>query len=494
MISDSLPGTDAAGLELEFKWRLTPAGLRVLRSTGHLAGRPRIRHMVATYYDTPDALLWRNRVALRVRREGRRWIQTLKGGGMALGGLQLRRESNVPVPAGRLALDQIPSAHDPAGLFRDPAVRERLMPVFSTDFHRESRILTLSDGAQVELALDRGEIRAGRRRMAIQEIELELTEGTIDDLLTFADDLRETVRLVTETRSKAERGYLLSGLVHAGPVRAEHIHLSPRLTLPQALCTIAGEAVAQIQANTPGVLAGKDPEYLHQWRVGLRRLRSLLRLGRDAGYPELAQYLRHLRPLAEASGDVRDWDVFLGAVTGPEAQRAAEARHQAHRRLSRLLRAKDYDRDMLALIARLIALTRQSSGRPLTVAVRKLLRRQLAAVLRHAGQPAWSPVDRLHRLRIRVKRLRYTLEFFRDFFEAAHSRPLHEALQRLQDILGDMHDLSNACKKDRVLEDGPSGTRRRARWQRRLKLELRPALRDTWRRFRRIDTDWMHDG
>lgn len=487
----ALPGPEPGGLEFEFKWRLTPAALQALRSAGYLSGRPRIRRLVATYYDTPDALLWRNRVALRVRREGRHWVQTLKGGGTALGGLQLRHESNVPVRAGQLALDRIPSAQDPAGLLQDPALREKLRPAFVADFQRESRQLPLPEGGSVELALDRGVIRAGRRRASIQEIELELLDGSIDDLLAFAGTLRDAVRLVTEPRSKAERGYLLSGLVRAEPVRAGHVLLSPQMTLPQALGMIASEAMTQMQANIPGVLAGKEPEYLHQWRVGLRRLRSLLRLGRDAGHRELGSPLQRLRPLAEASGELRDWDVFLDTTDGDDTQGVA-ARGKAQRRLGRLLRAKEYDLDMLALARELSRMSAMPSDMSLSMSARKLLRRQHAAILRAGDRPERLPDDRLHRLRIRVKRLRYTLEFFRDLFEAAQGRPLHEALQRLQDILGDMHDLTNACTKATALADGPSGASRRARWQRRIKLELRPALRETWRRFRRIDTDWMH--
>ena len=263
------------------------------------------------------------------------------------------------------------------------------------------------------------------------------------------------------------------------------------MTLPQALGMIASEAMTQMQANIPGVLAGKEPEYLHQWRVGLRRLRSLLRLGRDAGHRELGSLLQCLRPLAEASGELRDWDVFLDTTGGDDTQGVA-ARGKAQRRLGRLLRAKEYDLDMLALARELSRMSAMPSDMSLSMSARKLLRRQHAAILRAGDRPERLPDDRLHRLRIRVKRLRYTLEFFRDLFEAAQGRPLHEALQRLQDILGDMHDLTNACTKATALADGPSGARRRARWQRRIKLELRPALRETWRRFRRIDTDWMH--
>ena len=81
--------TEAApGQEIELKLRVPPARLRALLASPLLraSGTERTVHLAATYYDTPDLLLWRQRIALRIRREGRRWVQALKGGGSVASG------------------------------------------------------------------------------------------------------------------------------------------------------------------------------------------------------------------------------------------------------------------------------------------------------------------------------------------------------------------------------------------------------------------------
>ena len=71
----------------------------------------------------------------------------------------------------------------------------------------------------------------------------------------------------------------------------------------------ARPALAQFQANLPGVLASDNIEYVHQARVALRRLRAALRLYRKVCVlPD--ELMDGLRALAAALGPARDWDVL----------------------------------------------------------------------------------------------------------------------------------------------------------------------------------------
>ena len=69
-------------------------------------GRTRTTRVFSTYFDSPDFRLQRDGVTLRVRRVGRRWVQTLKGPPQAGAGLHARAEYEWPLPTRKLDLSQ----------------------------------------------------------------------------------------------------------------------------------------------------------------------------------------------------------------------------------------------------------------------------------------------------------------------------------------------------------------------------------------------------
>ena len=124
-----------------------------------------------------------------------------------------------------------------------------------------------------QACIDRGVIEAGSKREDILELELELTEGEIGPLVGLAEGLVQPLGLHIETASKAERGYRLSE--SAGlppPAKWMRPPIAENATASDAFAVLCGAALAQIGANALGVAEGRDPEYLHQMRVGVRRL------------------------------------------------------------------------------------------------------------------------------------------------------------------------------------------------------------------------------
>ena len=127
-------------VETELKLRVPSPAMQRLGAHPVLQSGQRTppRKLRAIYYDTPDLALSRAGVALRVRREGRRWIQTVKWAGEVHGGLHRRNESEVEVsgPAPDLA------KFDPevGALFQAPQIADALQPVFETDFVRSKRL------------------------------------------------------------------------------------------------------------------------------------------------------------------------------------------------------------------------------------------------------------------------------------------------------------------------------------------------------------------
>lgn len=200
--------------ETELKLKLDPAELPALRAhplllQGRACGR---RTLLNTYYDSPDLALARARVALRLRRQGERIIQTLKTQGQSHQGLHQRSEWEWELSEATLDTARLRGEIWPDSL--PPAAQLKLVPVFTTDFERECWLLDYA-GAEIEVALDQGWIRcdgdaaSGPREAAILELELELKSGPATALLALAAQLGETLALEPFDISKAQRGYQL---------------------------------------------------------------------------------------------------------------------------------------------------------------------------------------------------------------------------------------------------------------------------------------------
>ena len=306
------------GSEIELKFRIPPARLAALRRA--VATRSaEVLPLAAVYYDTPGEHLARARVALRLRREGATWVQTLKAEG---GSAMHRLEHNIVVASTRQpALDL--SCHDgtAAGqVLREVLADARNAPLsarYATEVQRTQRLLR-ADGARIELALDEGWITAGPHRLPICELEFELLAGTPQALLDVAGRWVDRFGLVLDVRSKSERGHRLAAGMPAGrPTKARPMRLPADASPAQALAAMLANALGQALANA-SVMADADlteqvtadAEYLHQLRVGLRRLRSLLRVYGPLAPPADAALAPALGALFGQLGAARDRDAM----------------------------------------------------------------------------------------------------------------------------------------------------------------------------------------
>jgi inorganic triphosphatase YgiF len=480
-------------MEIELKLLVAPQDLVRVERHPALKGMrrwaARREHLATVYYDTPDFALAHEGVALRVRRSGERSIQTLKGEGLAAAGLHAREELEWPLAGNGTPdlalLDETPYRR----LFARKHVRERLQPVFTTEFDRAARMVAFADGTAAELAIDRGEIRAGGRAAPISEAEIELKTGDAHRLFALAREIARDVPIRLGHASKAERGYALASGAPAAPQKARPVPLDGPLSAGAALRRIAFACIAQMQANEDGLLIGKDPEYLHQFRVGLRRLRSCLGLaGLALGKPAVADVAAELRWLQNGLGPARDWDVFAtetlatlarsvdaGAALKGFRARAARIRRahgEAAREAIRSARytalvlglGEQFAHDDLAGFARQ-ATPAEGAGAPghhgpgLAAPVTEFaafaldrLDRRLRK--RGADVPKAAPEAR-HQVRIAAKKLRYAAEFFAALYPKKRVAPYLAALEDLQDILGALND---AVVADRLLAEAVAAT------------------------------------
>ncbi|MGZ9037417.1 MAG: CYTH and CHAD domain-containing protein [Burkholderiales bacterium] len=508
----------AVPVETELKLRVSPAAIRRLFADPLLktGARSPARKLTTVYYDTPDLDLCRHGAALRVRRDGDRWIQTVKWGGDARSGLHQRNEIEAELPGEAPDLSKITNAHLDA-LFRSSRIAAAVRPVFETSFTRSTRLLELGD-AQVEVSLDRGEITCGDRREPLSELELELKRGAVPALFELALKLAERVPMALENRSKAERGYALFRWKPDAPTKAAASTLPIDFTVAQGFAVLAWESLRQLHANEDGVLRGEDPEYLHQMRVALRRLRSTFSaFARAIPGPARDRVLPDLRWLGGRLGPARDWDVFvtetLPAISGAfggtafEALSSEAARRRAasQREVRRTLRSRRYQRAMLSIACWLVSeswregaedaqLARLDS--PLRAYAQAELERRYERVRKGGRKLGELDAAGRHELRIAIKKLRYSVEFFASLFEAAPARALRARLARLQDILGTMND---AVAIQRLLADVMAGTENLAvaeargilfGWSAGRGEALEGELNRAWRAFRRSETFW----
>jgi triphosphatase len=457
--------------ETELKLRIPPEALsrlmqhRLLRRFGD-GGSVR-RRLISTYYDTPDFQLMRARVALRVRDDGKRRIQTVKCAPRVEDGVHVRREWERDVEADRPVLKGV-GDKSMRKLLNAGRVRDRLEPQFVTDFQRSTFPLKIG-GANVELAVDVGEIKANDRTVPICEAEFELKSGSLAGVYKIARELHKSIGFTLEPLSKAERGFALVTQKPPKPRRAEKLKLEGDCTIADAFIRVGRSCLLHLRANEPVVRAGQSPEAVHQVRVAVRRLRSALTAFRTILPTAQRRRINHdLRWIAHQLGTAREWDVFNDDVlTAVEARLREErvvtafsdaartARADAYGTVMKTIGSARYTEALLGFEAWLeggewLAALGKDRDAPARDFARNALKKLHRRLHKLGDRIAELEEADLHELRIRAKKLRYAAEFFRSLFPSRQAKLFIKALADIQDRLGSLND--GAMVKHRLAE------------------------------------------
>ena len=407
------------------------------------AGEPLAeRTFTSTYHDTEDMRLARAGIVLRRRVEDgtQAWQLKLPRG---------RRRLEVDLPGD--------AEESPAELVELLFAHTRGMDVTAV-----AALRVIRSGVQVH----EGERRVAdviSDRLAVVEgdvvtdrpgdLEIALVDGDDEELGQIEARLRDAGARDADRRSKLERAL---GLTRSEPPAPTDEAPTPA----DRLLAVVGTQYRVILANDPGTRRGDDPEYLHQHRVAVRRLRSVLR----AAAPMLdAKWTRKLRDELKwagyALGPVRDLDVMIEHLEGeigelPEQSGAEpliaslrEEHDEARAQMLEALRSKRYVKLLDRLERASAALPIVNTGVSLTALAAKEFRKVQKAMAALGPLP---PDDQLHEARIKVKRLRYTAELAAPFGGPALDAVVTET-RHVQDLLGEHQDAHVAEERVRTL-------------------------------------------
>jgi inorganic triphosphatase YgiF len=496
----------------ELKQALESMGLRSATTTSSLS---------STYYDSQDLKLRQHDLNFRVREVDGRYLQTLKANDFTDGNVLTRSEWEDAIASDRPDL----AAPNTGSHLHGVVVLDELRPWFKTIVQRTVVELEPRSATRIEVAIDEGEIHSldGSGTEPLCEIELELKSGEPAAIYDIAMRLLDVAPLRIETRSKSERGYALVAPDDGTPtaIRAKRVVLHRSMTVETVLQGIGRSCITHLLCNQPAVLAGQ-PEGIHQMRVAARRLRAALSALKPMIPAEHYQWARdELKWLAAMLGPARNWEVFVANLLQPVEQALP-----AEADLKRLTAAADqrrraaYERAREAIgspryIAAILKLARWIEARgwrdqPASEQAAMLfatigdiapglIERRWRRARKRSRQFSKLSQEQRHKLRIALKKMRYTIEFLETIFDDDEVKALGKRLKPLQEDLGHSNDVRTAHQLveelSRHVNEGGNDISRAGGivlgWHNRGLTDNEPRVRKDVRRLRRAKPFWQ---
>jgi len=339
----------------------------------------------------------------------------------------------------------------------------RLLPRLTLDFSGwEVRILDEREKVTALLLLPEGKVRATFRKKKTRALPRWVRVVPVRGFGSVHRELTDLVGHLAGTT--LQEPFYEAALRAAGETPGDYsskldVRLEPAMPSVAALKLLFLKLLGTMQINEVGLCADLDPEFLHDFRVAVRRTRALLGRSKQHLDPKvLEEFNREFRWLGQLTGKKRDLDVFLIKLEqlkarrvvkevedlGPLIELLRQRQYQEGKALSTVIRGSRYQ-DLVSNWSN--ALEREDSFRAeraresvyalasprIWKIYRKILRK--GAGLSESTEPLL-----LHELRIDCKKLRYLLEFFRSLYPQPLMSGLISDLKGLQDILGDFND------------------------------------------------------
>ena len=453
--------------EFELKFEVSPTNLKGV-AAAILEGRVTRQRLQAIYFDTDDGALCAHGLVLRLRKEGRRWVQTAKG---PTAHLLERLEHNAAVPlqsGGKVPVpDLARHAGTPVGKAIGKALgrnawdnHAKLRQQYGTDIRRITRQIACGRSV-VEVALDQGRVFSENHSQAICELEVELKTGSPADAVALARQWCADHGLWLSTISKAMKGQRLCS---ANPVGAAALASSPKFARQASkrdmFIAVVKTCLCQILPNASELANGVDnQDHVHQLRVGIRRLRTAMReLGglANANEPTFDAALVEAFRALGAHRDSRYFALVLQpellAAGGPDMPTSIASSDVPDP--GETVRTPEFQDMLIGLLGLVVCqgveaddwvktgksdtavIDPDSFTTTLSLRLDKLHRRALNQGKKFLTLNAAQQ----HGVRKRIKRLRYLIEFIAPLFAHRGVKTMTTALKPVQDALGLYND------------------------------------------------------
>lgn len=300
-------------------------------------------------------------------------------------------------------------------------------------------------------------LKCGKKRMLV---------GVTQPLRGYDKAHSDLVAVLTAAGATAWRDspglYGMLGLKSTAYSSKPEITFDPAAPTKETTVQIIRSCLQIAHRNVPGLLADHDTEFLHDYRVSLRKVRSVLSLFKGVfGTDDTTQLKQDFSNIMKKTNRMRDLDVYLLEKKNyfdlvPESVQGgletlfayfSDERQKEYAGVVRMLESKEYRRQMGRLTQLFTGPGELQDGPASTepsleFACRLIIKRynKVCAIAREVDADTADEV--VHSLRINCKKLRYLMEFFSPLFPDKEIRLLIKALKKLQDNLGSFNDYS----------------------------------------------------
>ncbi len=427
-------------------------------------GAVRRQHLQDAYIDTPDLLLIQAGVTFFLRKERRQWIQTLKV--VTDNSLERLEHDVVRKVISNIAPNWDLDLHCESGRLlkeRLPKFKvQELQICYQTDIWRRKAVIKSRQGV-IQYALDKGSISSllpnGTRKAPIQVLEIELIEGDPRNVLKHAQKMIKSYGAFIDTRSKSECGFLLANRLDCStPVKAKHVALKSAGDNYEIISRLIHSCMEQVLKNQSvlNLECQNYSEYLHQLRIGLRRLKILFKY--------LAKYDDHIsdkgtevfKRVLCMLGQYRDND-YVTNVLNPKLLSLGSSEiklgdiaglpNPAH-----ITRDKNFQLLLIELLSFELSQTppivhplADNKKTECAVIIRKTVSKLLDSRFQFIADraPKFSGLrdEEIHLIRKKMKFIRYSLEFFKDYCIKKAYPGFFNALTSTLDYFGSFNDI-----------------------------------------------------
>jgi CHAD domain-containing protein len=436
-----------------------PANLSAEKLIAALSDKVEIDHLskqyfLKTYYDSFDWRLYKQGLSCEFNRS------------QQTSSLQITNRKNGELVASTILFD-VPSF---SRQFNPGSVRQTLEPIL--DMRALLAICTLEcEAYHLNIVNEDSKVVL---RVLIEEFELLNNRLTLIPVKGYDKVAERVAQMVTELGLTAvDKPVLLEALALQGRHPKDYspkldIHLTPEMRADVASKYIFSYLLRTIKVNEQGTIADTDSEFLHDFRVAVRRTRVGLSQIKNV-LPEdiLARFKEFFSWLGQITGETRDLDVYLlnfgqykkklpsviRQSINPLHTFLTAKKQKSHKQLAKKLSSNKY----LTLLAEWEAYLSSTPARNPTEAHAKLTIKELAdqriwktykqAIKEGNAIERHSPPEALHKLRKTCKKLRYLMEFFQNLYPERRIDKLIKRLKGLQDVLGDYQDYATQQEK-----------------------------------------------